>query len=106
MKVKSVTRKVGKYSYKTTEKMLDKSCDQMTVILKKVEKLEHRYKLAVKNQKMMIADNVKLQLHVLRGMYNMYYCYAEAKSKQLVVLNQQLVSDLYMTPSLQAEDLM
>ena len=86
--------------------MLDRSCDQMTAILQKVAKLERRYKYAVKNRKILGADSLSIQLQVLRGVYNMYYCYAEVKAKQLVVMSQQIVSDLDVTTTTQPEDFM
>ena len=103
MKAKVMMRKT---SYKETEKVLDRSCDQMTTILQKISKIERRYKLAIKNRKTLTADSLSMQLQVLRGVYNMYYCYAEVKAKQLVTQSQQLVSDLDVTTTTQLEDFM
>ena len=75
--------------YKEVERRILKACDQMDLILSKIQDVEMRHQRAVKNSYYGANDmNYELQLHVLQGMYNMYYTYCSQKAQLLEELEE------------------
>ena len=81
-------------SYKKTESALNKSCDQMDVIMRKISHLDYRQKLSMKRENNPVTMTLNLELQVLRGMYNVFYQYAEIKSKQLEELYKECSEEM------------
>ena len=75
--------------YKEAERRIQKACDQMDMILSKIQDVELRYQRAVKDGHQ-CTSNYELQLQVLRGMYNMYYTYCSQKAQILAELEEDL----------------
>lgn len=100
MKAKVIQKKQSKWdSFKKTERSLNRSCDQMDVILRKIHHLDHRRKLSLKRENNPVTMTLSLQLDVLRGMYNMYYQYADVKAKQLHELSQECCEEMALFDS-------
>ena len=79
-----------KNSFAVIERCLDRSCDQMEMLLAKISFLEQRLQNAEENQNEAVMKNLTLQLDVLQGVYSMYYSYSEVKATQLMMLSQQI----------------
>ena len=77
-------------SFAIAERCLDRSCDQMEVLLSKISFLEEKLERALQTENVAVEKNLSLQLDVLRGVYNMYYKYSEVKATQLMALAQKL----------------
>ena len=77
-------------SFAIAERCLDRSCDQMEILLSKIDFLETRLNQALANENEAVARNVNLELDVLHGVYDMYYKYSEIKANQLMALSEQL----------------
>ena len=81
-------------SFKKTERCLNRSCDQMDLILRKINHTNQRKKNAMKIDGNPVTMTLGMQLQVLEGMYNVYYKYAEIKAKELQQLSQECCEEL------------
>ena len=83
MKAK-ITRRSAK-SLDNAEKLLHKTCDQMEKIEARIKMLRTRQQRALKRAcSMASAESVGLQLHVLEGVYAMYYTYAGTQCEEML----------------------
>ena len=80
------TLKVRSKSTKATEIHLNKACDQMQHILAKISEVKTRHQRALKHNQHNRERQLKVQLQVLQGMYNMFHKYADHKARQMVAL--------------------
>ena len=71
-------------SLDNAEKRLHKTCDQMEKLEARITMLRTRHQRALKRACSMAAvESLGLQLHVLEGIYSMYYNYAEAQCEEM-----------------------
>ena len=88
MKNNKISKK--RFSLRKAEKCLDKSCDQMDMLLKKISTLENRKARAKQIKNPALSEVVDFELRTMRGVYAMFYDFAEELSEQMAyVYNQQ-----------------
>ena len=82
MKVPANTKAVTK----TTEICLNKACDQMQQLLGKIKEVKTRHQRALKHNQDNRCRQLKVQIQVLQGMYNVFHQYADHKTRQMAAL--------------------
>lgn len=78
--------------YRDTEMKMHKACDQMQVLLSKINDLQQRHRRAVHHNQQTFMQTYKMQINVLQGVYNMYYMYCSQKAEVLVKLEDQMTA--------------
>ena len=84
--IMKATLKVRSQSTKVTEMHLNKACDQMQHILAKISEVKTRHQRALKHNQPNRVRQLKVQLQVLQGMYNIFHQYADHKARQMAAL--------------------
>ena len=84
--IMKATMKVHSKSTKATEIRLNKACDQMQQILAKINEVKTRHQRALKHNQHNRSRQLKVQLQVLQGMYNVFHQYADHKARQMAAL--------------------
>ena len=84
--IMKATLKVLSRSSKATEMHLNKACDQMQNILAKISEVKTHHQRALKHNQPNRARQLKVQLQVLQGMYNVFHQYADHKARQMAAL--------------------
>ncbi len=65
---------------------LTQACHQMQALLVKISDVQTRYQRAVKHNHDTRRSQLKVELQVLKGMYNLFYHYADLKARDVAVL--------------------
>ena len=76
--------------FQMAERCLDRSCDQMEVLVKRIQLLQEKQEAARRSGLEPVAYSLEIQLDVLREVYNMFYRYSEVKANELILLNQKI----------------
>jgi hypothetical protein len=71
---------------KTTEISLNKACDQMQQLLGKIKEVKTRHQRALKRNQENRHRQLKVQVQVLQGMYNVFHQYADQKARKMAAL--------------------
>ena len=75
------------------ERCLNRSCDQMEMLVIKIRHLGAKLERAEENENVVVRRNLNLQLEVLHRVYSMYYSYSEVKATQIMLLTQQFTAN-------------
>ena len=81
--------KQRRFSLRKAEKFLDRSCDQMDVLQRQIQNLERRQTRAKANNNSAIQQSIKIELQMLRGVYAMFYEYAEEVTEKMAKAYQE-----------------
>ncbi len=75
-----------KAQIKLTEVCLSKACNQMQQLLAKISEVKTRHQRALKHNQADRCRQLKMQLQILQGMYNVFHQYGDHKARQMAVL--------------------
>ena len=84
MKVKVSSKVVSHLSH--LEEQVNKSCDQMEALLRRISGLRIRHKRARQNGHGPSRRSLQLELSVLEGVYAAYYTYTERQAQKLATM--------------------
>ncbi len=75
------------------ERYLERACDQIVLLNKKIHALQKRYKKAKEDKMRSFQHNMLLRLTVVEGVKNMYFEYACNIADEVVELRKELFGD-------------
>ena len=104
MKNNTISKK--RFSLRKAEKCMDKSCDQMDLLLKKISALENRKSRAKQSRNLALSEVVDFELRTMRGVYAMFYDFAEELSEQMATVYNQRRQVTPLTEELLAAEMM
>ena len=76
------------------ERKLNKSCDQLEILIGRIQHLQQRLDSAVNSGHHTIASRLQMELQTVHNVYNMYHKYSSICADEMMLLQQQMSPEL------------